>query len=599
MKHYFKAAIFGALVCTLFAACKKDNAEPSAGDKPLIENLTLTPNSAIAYGDAVTLSGKLSDAAGLQSYTVRITNEGGDIYNETKMLTGTLFNLAESLVIPLPRNAQAGNATLSITVKNSKDMSSTEDLTLSNLTVPSFDQLYLIIGTRSLPMTRNGDLYSVEEIIAAEAVGKIYAKADKTGLFWGQVSSSIEPMKAGDISIGATSESNLKITFNIKTFELTIEAAEQWTPITETYYIYGTISGHWQDGDIVTELPSARMTGYKSGEKKYWTWTPPGLDAEDPNNSVPGYDMWGNINPGLFRFKKAGAEEYVLFDGNIITGSTNDRSFSFITTAGGPITIKLYHDGTKFDKITLEASDKSLEYSHDGSLSINGAPAPEKITFAGADLSLKPGSLYMYEGMATLTADQTITATQADLTKIKPDRDVFTGGGNAQWKMIGSAGDWLIRIDPFGYTIYACKITSYPDVIYMDGWGWAKNSSEPATNWIPDNRLCLQRKSPTSYIYEATFYNFGWTIDVSFWSAYLTTPDYGNRTIASHYFTGVEPQGNGIKLPSTAEYTKITVDLKDGFDYDTNVLEGDASQYYKLIPANGKQFTVTLEHFDE
>ena len=132
----------------------------------------------------------------------------------------------------------------------------------------------------------------------------------------------------------------------------------------------------------------------------------------------------------------------------------------------------------------------------------------------------------------------------------------------------------------------------------MDGWGWAKFDTNPATNWQPENRLCLQRKSTDSYIYEATFYNFGWGIDVSFWSAPPSDSEFGKQTIASKYFTGISPQGNGMYAPAVAEYTKVTVDLKDGFNYDTATMEGEESQYYKLIPVNNKQFTVTFTHVD-
>ena len=106
------------LVTTMlaFSACKKDEPDPNAG-KAKITDLAITPQSGLQYGDIVTLSGSFSDETGLKSYTVTMSNTSGVIFEETKMLTGKTFNLNEALTIPLPKNAVAGDMTLSVTVK--------------------------------------------------------------------------------------------------------------------------------------------------------------------------------------------------------------------------------------------------------------------------------------------------------------------------------------------------------------------------------------------------------------------------------------------------------------------------------------------------
>lgn len=605
MKNVIKTVLLLSLLCSFFASCKKDKEDetPSGGDKPTIASLAAAPNSSVSYGDVVALTGSFSDEKGLQSYTIIISNAQGELYNNTQMLTGKTFSLNASLVIPLPKNAQAGNVTISVTLKNSGNGTATEEVSLAGVQVPDFEKLYLSIGSKIHEMEKDGDVYAVEDLFAANAVGKIYTNAAKTGMFWGATSGTITALASGDIAIGKASESYLRVSFNPVTFALEVAEAEKWDEIEETYYIYGNISGNWKDADreLKDEVPSGKMTGYQSGNKKYWTWTPPGLDASDPKSGEPGYDMWGNIAPGSFRFKKAGSEEYVIFkDNQITTGTTNDKAASFITTADGHITIKLFWDGTKFDKVSLEAEDRSLDFMADGSLNINGAPAPVSITFAGTALTLKPGTLYTYEGTASLTKDQTLSAVNANLSMINPDPDVFSGKGNASWKMTGSSGDWLIRVDPFGYTIYACKQTGYPDVIYMDGWGWAKFAENPSKNWDPSTFLCLQRTNSTSHIYEATFYNFGWGdglhgSDVSFWAAPTSDTDFGKKIILSKYFEGVAPAVNGMYIPLlSASYMKVRVDLKDGFEFDTNQTEGESNQFYKLVPTNNKKFTATF-----
>ncbi|MDR1864693.1 MAG: DUF4625 domain-containing protein [Bacteroidales bacterium] len=597
MKRIFEQVVlmslFGSLLC--WSSCKKDdNGNEGNSDKPVIENLAVNPASAVKFGDIVKLTGSFSDLTGLKSYTVKISNAGGDIWETTNMLTGASYTLNLDLVIPLPKNASAGDVKISVTLKNSGTGSETRDLTLASVSIPVFEQLYLIVGTKVYTLENVDGVFGTEDIIPANAVGKIYVNQDKTGMFWGMSANEIVAMGDGDISFGNTTEKYLTIAFNPSSFVFqAVESEEPWIETDDPIYILGNISGHYADGNITGENLKMKMQGYASGNKKYWTWTAPSTGSGDPAD-----DMWGNIVPGSFRFKKGGAEEYILYDNRAITtGAANEEDKSFLSSAGGHFTIKLFFDGAVFNKVSLEQTDwetgsilKSLEYMENGDLIINGSPAPEAVSFAGTPLTLKDGTLHVYEGSLTLTKDQNITAQGTDLSTANPDPDVFSGKGNATWKMEGATGTWLIRIDPFASTIYACNSAGFPEVIYMDGWSWAKFDSDPAIAWQPENRLCLQRQSGNSYIYEATFYNFGWGGDVSFWAAPLSDPDYGKKTISSKYFDNVTAVGDGMLLPSIAGYYKVSVDLKQGFTFSEAEMDGN---YFKLTPT-GNNFTVTF-----
>mgnify|MGYP000655272605 CR=1 FL=1 len=73
-----------------------------------------------------------------------------------------------------------------------------------------------------------------------------------------------------------------------------------------------------------------------------------------------------------------------------------------------------------------------------------------------------------------------------------------------------------------------------------------------------------------------------------------TAEEYGKYCISVKYFDGVTPAGDsGLLLPVPTEetYYKIVVDLKDGFTIDKENLDGN---YYTIVPANGKKFTVTF-----
>ena len=597
MQRIFSSLILLSMFGLLFSTCKKDDDnKPTGGDKPVIEDLAVTPSSAVSYGDVITLTGKFTDATGLSNYTVTMSNAQGTLFETTGMLTGKDYNLDVPYVLPLPKNAQAGDVTISVALKNSGNQTETKEVKLTGVAVPTFEKLYLVLGSNTHELIKDEEtgLYVFEGLVAANAAGKIYAKADRTGLFWGWENNAVTTLAEGNISVGIAEATTLIISFDITTFELVIEEGEPWEPIDEAIYIYGNISGHWADGNITEEMTKMKMSGFASGDKKYWTWTPP------ENCEVDGCldGMWGNINPGQFRFKIGGEEKYILFDGSkLVEGTTNDEAQSFLVSTGGHVIFTLYYDGTQFNRLLLEVGDKSLDYTNDGFV-INGLPLPASMTFAGGTLTKREGTFWVYEGLVTLTNDVEFTATGVDLSKAKPDMDVFMGG-SATWKMIGSSGEWLIRVDPFVYDVYACKQSGYPDVIYMDGWGWEKFAENPATNWA-QKYLCLQRVNEESLIYEATFFNFGWGDgdvngpDVKFFGAPQSVENFGRYIIPAVHFADVEPDGgtgHGFYIPRYEGYMKVRVDLKDGIEWnEEDAMDGD----FYTTNLLGAKFTVTF-----
>lgn len=586
-KFNYLALMLVITTLAVFTACEKDDpVDPDAG-KAKITDLAITPETGLQYGDIVTLSGSFSDETGLRSYTVKMNNTSGVIFEETKMLTGKTFTLNDDVTIPLPKNAVEGDMTVSVTVKNSADQLTTEELTISNLALPTIDNLYLIINNKVYPMTKNGNVFEVEDFIPLGAAGKIYTNSDKSGLAWGLDGQEIIAMGSGDIVFGKETEEFFKITFNPVSFELTLGEAQQWTPITEGLYILGNISGHWADGNISTEKSKMLMSGFSLGERKMWTWTPPNTETGSPDD-----DMWGNIVAGIFRFKKPGAEEYILYsEGQIIEGVSNDELSSFIVTAGGPFDIKVFSDGTSVVKVSIESATKKLEYTPDG-IFINGALAGPSVTFANSTLSLVEGNYFLYEGVMTLTKDQVINAQGIDLTTAFCDPDVFTGKGNSSWTVIQETGEYLVRIDPFLGNIYVRNEAGYPSVIYLDGWCWGKYQ-EDAHNWNPDTRMTLYRVG-TSFVYEANMYILPWGGDVAIFAAPVSDPDYSKKQIFSKYFEGVTMAVHGFLLPVPAEsaFYKVSVDLKDGFTFDTETMDEETN--YLVVPTNDKKFTVTF-----
>ncbi len=516
-----------------------------------------------------------------------MSNTTGVIFEETKMLTGKTFNLDEDLTIPLPKNAVEGDMTVSITVKNSADLLTTEEVIINNLALPTFNNLYVIINNKVYTMTKNGDVFELEDFIPIDGAGKIYTSNDKSGLAWGLDGAEIIAMGTGDIVFGKETEEYFKISFNPVSFELTLGEAQLWNPISDGLYILGNISGHWADGNISTEKTKMLMSGFSLGTRKMWTWTPPNTGTGSPDD-----DMWGNIVAGVFRFKIPGAEQYILLsEGQITEGTTNDEAQSFVVTAGGPFTIKVFSEGTTVTKVSLESETRKLEYTNDG-IFINGAAAGSTITFANSTLSLVPGNYFLYEGVMTLTKDQAITAEGIDLTTAFCDPDVFAGQGNPTWSVIQETGQYLVRIDPFLGNIYVRNEDAYPAVIYLDGWCWGKFADD-AHSWNPDTRMTLYRVG-TSFVYEGNMVILPWGGDVAIFAAPVSDPDYSKKEIFSKYFEGVTMSGHGFLLPVPAETAsyKVSVDLKDGFAFDMETMDEETN--YLVVPTNDRKFTVTF-----
>jgi hypothetical protein len=569
----------------IFTSCKNDDepADPNAG-KAKIE-LQVTPDSNLKNGDVVTLSGSFSDDKGLRSYTITMSNSAGVVYETTNMLTGKTFTINQSIPIALPKNAVAGDMTISVTVKNSDDAISTKDIVIKNVSVPTFDQLYLFINGTAYPMKKNGNVYEVEDFFPANAVGKIYSKSDKTGMAWGMEGSTIQAMGANDITVGKAAEEYYKITFNPVSFDLTIGDTQTWNPMEESLYILGNISGHWADGEINDERAKMKMAGSTIGTRKMWTWTAPNTGSGDPAD-----DMWGNIVAGTFRFKLPGVEQYITYSGGKIVLGADDKASSFVVTDGGTYTIKVMADGNTFTKVRLDDGTKTLEYTNDG-IYLNGTLVVPTMTFANTTLNMVAGNYFVYEGTMDLTKGQSITAQGVNLATAYCDPDVFSGKGNNTWTVTQESGTYYVRIDAFSGNIYVRKESGYPDVIYLDGWCWGKYEDD-AHNWNPPTRMTLYRKGTTN-VYEATMYIWPWGGDISLYATVPEATDASKMQFYVKYFTGVDNLDNNIKLPvpAAAAFYKVSVDFKDGFTWDKENMDGNV---FTLIPTNGKKFTITF-----
>ena len=581
MKNFKKIMMLLPAVIFIFSACSKDDekVDPNAG-KAKIVNLKLTPESGLKYGELVTLTASLSDETGLTTYTLQISDAGGVIYEDIVMLTGKSFDLNKQVIIPLPKDASPGDLTFSLTVKNAGNQLTTEEIELKSVAVPTFDKLYLVMNNMVYEMTKEGNLYVFEDFVPAEATGKIYTSAEKTGLFWGFVNGEIQTMGADDIPLGREEEEYFKISFNPSSFVMERGANMPWNPLTgEDFFVLGTISGNWEDNaewmtghvGIVEEMDKMMMTAQRLGNRKMWTWQPT-------------EDMWGNTVAGAFRLKKSGKEEYITYSNKKIeTVTVNNMDNNFLITGAGGYSIRVMADETGI--ISVKAYDenlgRSVEYKNNDVLvhGMSVMAADAFVNLNGNALSLRPGNYFVYEGTLNLTKDAMLDGGGLlNLSLLFCDPDIFSAysQGNATWQFTGPTGDYYFKVDLLSGNAYFRNESEFPDVIYVDGWGVKKWSGDPRADWRPDDAFTLYRQGTTN-VYEGTFCVAGWGIGVKFFTKKTCDNNDGglihsdNFVIDSYYSEsgdgGIEfPNfdGWGLGYESDFGYFKVTVDLKDG-----------------------------------
>jgi len=462
-----------SVVIITLSACSKNDEQTGATGKPKIENLAITPADGLTYGDVVTLSGDLSDDTELSSYNIQISNAGGVIYEvQQQMLTGTSFSLSKSLVIPIMPDPVSGDLTLNLTVTNSGGELTSQNLLIKNIKLPFFPNLYIVLNGTTYEMARIGSIFVFENFIPAGATGKIYAKADRTGLFWGSDDgTNVKVLGTNDFTFGRSDEEFFKISFDPMSFVLKSGDSKGWAPMTnDDLYILGTISGNSDDNaasmgnpdGITTEKNKMKMTGSFLGSRKRWIWSPPNTGSGSVED-----DMGGQTSAGVFRLKKAGQEEYIVYSaGQIVITNDNSLDNNFSISVDGKFSIEVTADETGFTSVKAfdDESGKNIEYQN-GKVLINGVPANSSIGFAGGMLNLVPGSYFVYQGTIDLTNGQSVTGDGIDLAALIPDEDVFDGRGNTTWTFKGPTSSYYVRIDAFsGYT-YIRETTEYPTAI--------------------------------------------------------------------------------------------------------------------------------------
>jgi len=569
--------MFKPIYCTLvlplafaLAACSDDNNAESTeknGPKPAMQ-LQVTPQDGLIYGEKVNVSGQMTDERNLEQYVMTITNAAGDtLVRKQQSLLGKTFNVNTDLLVALPKNAKTENLKLQVRLDNTRNGELVQTFDLNNVAPPTFSELYLFLSTGEVyPLTKDGDVFTVADDIffPANTKGIVAATPDNSGIYWGEKDGEITTMAKDSIVIGADVDASFKVSFNPVTFELSKGEKHFWAPLaaSESYYILGTISGHWQDGEIKEPKAKMAMKGFGYEDAQYYTWTAP--EGEDPE-----VGMWGSTAPGTFRLKQPSTGNYILWDGkNIVMSKTDDKQKGFPVTDKGHFTIRAEFEKGICTVVKVSGDGKSLTFAN-GKVTVNGQQMQPAIALNGQTLNIKSGNNYVYEGMMEMKKGQTVSAAFS-LASFKGNPDLFDGVGNDTWTLRTADARYYVRMDLFNGEFYACPTSAYPQFIYLDGWSLALREDATDIVWNAEKVIPLARTDKGTY--EATFYNFGWGGDVAF---YVTYPRGGKalRLPNKAFNTPYANPGGGpgsFTIPSGAGYYKVVMDLKDGIEIMPN-----------------------------
>ena len=88
------------------------------------------------------------------------------------------------------------------------------------------------------------------------------------------------------------------------------------------------------------------------------------------------------------------------------------------------------------------SNERTLEFTNE-QVKANGVVMSNGIDFAGAQLQLKSGTNYIYEGEVELTKGESITSNTVDLSLCTPNKDLFAGGGNTNWTLTATTGKYF------------------------------------------------------------------------------------------------------------------------------------------------------------
>lgn len=542
-------------------------------------NVIVSPQSGLCYGDQITVSGTLTDDRNLDMYTIILKNGDEELYRKEQMLLGQSFQMNERITLPMPKDAGVGNFQVEVNLRNTQHGETSQVFELTSLQVPTFDKLYLLLSNKTvIELLPNGDTFECDETFPANIKGIISTTPSNSGLYWGSKDGEIQTMVSDSILIGTDVEASCKVSFNPKTFALTFGQRFSWTtlPSSDCFYILGTISGHWQDGEITEEKAKMRMQGYESGNSRYYTWTPPeGDDVET--------GMWGSTAAGVFRLKKGGEDRYLLWNGaQLVYTASDEAAQSFPVTAGGAFEIRVYFEDDVCTKVSIAGSDKTLEFTNE-SVKANGVVMGQSIDFGGSQLQKQSGTSYMYEGEVSLTKGASVTSSSIDLSMCSPNEDLFSGAGNDSWTLQAATGKYYVSLDAFSGSSYIRPANGYPDAIYMAGWSWAHSESGTAQVWQNETALPLVRVGD-SHTYEGTCYVFSWGGDIKF---FVSSPsDETAIWLPNDNFDDKSSKagGGGFYLPTAEGYYKVSVDLKDGINVgsDGSITTVDASKQFTL-----------------
>ena len=236
--YSYRTIFLFCVAILLFASCEKDNSVRHS--TPIISSASFASQT-VNYGDSILFTASVSDPITPLS-TLKVQLMIGDSVVSTNIIRtkGNTASVSQKMYIPYSKNA-VNNAqlTANLLLTNIDGFTVSQTVNAVTITQPVFQQLKLVVGSDTLPMTPDGQVpYQYDAVWTGSNNVQIMVASPDYKYTWANVGGSlgIAPLLNGSVNLNdPTLLTAQKIIFNTQTF------AANFVGVNVYYYVNDTL----------------------------------------------------------------------------------------------------------------------------------------------------------------------------------------------------------------------------------------------------------------------------------------------------------------------------------------------------------------------
>ena len=558
----FLSVVFACIIC---AACEniENGLVPKLSydlEKPVIELVTVSPQSGVTFGSTITLDASVTDNQELKSVSVILQDDAGSVLDKKSYVSeDACYVLNTSLFVQWHLCSVEGEYRVVIRAED-KAGNIAENVVPVNVVTPEYHKLYVLVEQEEgfiemMPDPLEEGLFVATAAFPAGAKIRIASKNDGTGIIWGceqDKKMSLTSEDYADLKLTSAIDS-YTIGFSLVDFTLRLPKIQ-----VDSYYVIGPAH------NINWTILGAELVGYSESGKRVWT-------AEDVE-----------LKAGEIKLIKAPGgvidwETGLGYDDGAVSQSSS--STPMYLKVGGRYDITAEYDETieSFVSICFECNESKTVYSSIDGISVDNQVMPS-LELGGTLLQsptaieypywFKPAEYYTLQNGATITVPS--PASLAGMTaderyfKIEGNTITYVGPSGQRWTLNMSLRDKFLRMELPDRTMVA------PDALWMTGANFRDAGSTGAyINW--NTHLILRRVSEYSYECNVAIQNLNQTNPALFrivgadGAAGWGLDTYQPVHFATPYPEAITDGGGGnFQSVDYGGVYRLTVDLSEG-----------------------------------